>query len=129
MHAPARAAARTGLPLYPAGCSAPRCTARAGMVLYASSLCIRQGASYQAGFEVIRQLWIITIQFFECLNVATQALCATYLGKQEVRRAHGVHACMHSHTHFTVQVCSVVVGCVDCARMRSSGVLSRRLCK
>lgn len=71
----------------------------AGMVLYASSLCIRQGASYQAGFEVIRQLWIITIQFFECLNVATQALCATYLGKQEVRRraglAHGMHCTVH----------------------------------
>ncbi len=34
-------------------------------------------------------MWILTIQFFECLNVAAQALCATYLGK-EVGRDTGI---------------------------------------
>ncbi|MEW5309288.1 MAG: hypothetical protein WDW38_001184 [Sanguina aurantia] len=51
-----------------------------GTVLYASKLCVSAGSHYQAGFEVIRQVWILTIQFFECLNVAAQSLCATYLG-------------------------------------------------
>ncbi|KXZ50525.1 hypothetical protein GPECTOR_16g700 [Gonium pectorale] len=32
-------------------------------------------------------IWILTIQFFECLNVAAQALCATYLGKEDVATA------------------------------------------
>lgn len=27
------------------------------------------------------QVWILTIQFFECLNVAAQTLCAAYLGE------------------------------------------------
>ncbi|GLC71691.1 hypothetical protein PLESTF_001149900 [Pleodorina starrii] len=54
-----------------------------GMVIYASALSIRLGSAYQASFEVIRQVWILSIQFFECLNVATQALCATALGKED----------------------------------------------
>ncbi|EFJ47754.1 hypothetical protein VOLCADRAFT_91656 [Volvox carteri f. nagariensis] len=53
-----------------------------GMVIYASALSIRMGSTYQASFEVIRQIWLLAIQFFECLNVATQALCATYLGQE-----------------------------------------------
>ncbi|PNH09968.1 MATE efflux family protein 1 [Tetrabaena socialis] len=55
-----------------------------GMVLYASALSIRMGSAHQASFEVIRQVWILTIQFFECLNVAAQALLASYLGKEPV---------------------------------------------
>ncbi|GLC52686.1 hypothetical protein PLESTB_000657200 [Pleodorina starrii] len=54
-----------------------------GMVIYASALSIRLGSAYQASFEVIRQIWILFVQFFECLNVATQALCATALGKED----------------------------------------------
>ncbi|KAG2500414.1 hypothetical protein HYH03_001984 [Edaphochlamys debaryana] len=54
-----------------------------GMVLYASALCIRMGSVHQASFEIIRQVWVLTIQFFECLNVAAQALCATYLGNED----------------------------------------------
>ncbi|KAF5829359.1 hypothetical protein DUNSADRAFT_16193 [Dunaliella salina] len=55
-----------------------------GMVMYASVLCVRAGSAYQASFEVVRQVWIVTIQFFECLNVATQTHCATYLGRAAV---------------------------------------------
>lgn len=33
------------------------------------------------------QLWILTIQFFECLNVATQTLCASYLGQKDLDNA------------------------------------------
>ncbi|KAL6763380.1 mate-domain-containing protein [Haematococcus lacustris] len=51
-----------------------------GMVLYASMLCVRAGSVYQASFEVVRQVWIVAIQCFECLNVTAQTLCATYLG-------------------------------------------------
>lgn len=61
-----------------------------GMVLYASSMCVRLGSTTQAGFEVIRQIWICTIQFFECLNVATQSLCASYLGAQNPYDANNV---------------------------------------
>lgn len=61
-----------------------------GLVLYASALCVRQGSTMQAGFEVIRQIWIFTIQFFECLNVATQSLCAAYLGAKDRHNAHQV---------------------------------------
>ncbi|GLI71113.1 hypothetical protein VaNZ11_016204 [Volvox africanus] len=54
-----------------------------GMVIYASALSIRLGSTHQASFEVLRQMWLLAIQFFECLNVATQALCASYLGKED----------------------------------------------
>ncbi len=33
---------------------------------------------------------ILTIQFFECLNVATQALCSSYLGSGDIVRARSV---------------------------------------
>ncbi|PNW83980.1 hypothetical protein CHLRE_04g213150v5 [Chlamydomonas reinhardtii] len=61
-----------------------------GMVLYASTMCIRLGSAYQASFEVIRQVWILTIQFFECLNVAAQALCASYIGNDDAATARSV---------------------------------------
>jgi hypothetical protein len=48
--------------------------------MYASAMCVRLGAASQAAFEVIRQLWIVSIQLFECLNVATQSMAATLLG-------------------------------------------------
>ncbi|GLI71084.1 hypothetical protein VaNZ11_016001 [Volvox africanus] len=54
-----------------------------GLILFASSLCVRMGSAFQASFEVIRQLWMLTMPFFECLNVATQSLCATALGRQD----------------------------------------------
>ncbi|GIL85921.1 hypothetical protein Vretifemale_14446, partial [Volvox reticuliferus] len=54
-----------------------------GMVIYASALSIRLGSTHQASFEVLRQMWLLAIQFFECLNVATQALCASYLGNED----------------------------------------------
>ncbi|KAJ9521328.1 hypothetical protein QJQ45_001287 [Haematococcus lacustris] len=61
-----------------------------GMVLYASMLCVRAGSVYQASFEVLRQVWIVAIQCFECLNVATQSLCATYLGSGDRASAEAV---------------------------------------
>ena len=48
--------------------------------MYASAMCVRIGAASQAAFEVIRQLWILSIQLFECLNVATQSMAASLLG-------------------------------------------------
>lgn len=51
-----------------------------GVIMSGSALCVRQGAAAQAAFEVIRQLWLLTIQLFECLNVATQSMCASLLG-------------------------------------------------
>jgi putative MATE family efflux protein len=51
-----------------------------GVIMTGSALCVRQGAASQAAFEVIRQLWLLTIQLFECLNVATQSMCASLLG-------------------------------------------------
>ncbi|GFR41653.1 hypothetical protein Agub_g2395 [Astrephomene gubernaculifera] len=58
-----------------------------GMILFASTLCARRGSAFQASFEVLRQLWMITMPFFECASVAAQALCATALGQQDVRTA------------------------------------------
>ncbi|KAG2500418.1 hypothetical protein HYH03_001987 [Edaphochlamys debaryana] len=58
-----------------------------GMILIASTVCVRMGSAFQASFEVIRQLWSITMPFFECINVATQALCAAALGKEDVATA------------------------------------------
>lgn len=51
-----------------------------GVIMYASAMCVRLGAASQAAFEVIRQLWILSIQLFECLNVATQSMAASLLG-------------------------------------------------
>jgi len=51
-----------------------------GVIMSGSALCVRQGAAAQAAFEVVRQLWLLTIQLFECLNVATQSMCASLLG-------------------------------------------------
>ncbi|GAX79955.1 hypothetical protein CEUSTIGMA_g7394.t1 [Chlamydomonas eustigma] len=61
-----------------------------GMVLFASSQCVRAGSVYQASFEVVRIVWVTSIQSFECLNVATQSLCASYLGKLDQESAQGV---------------------------------------
>lgn len=62
----------------------------AGMVLYSSTLCVRLGAAQQAAFEIVRQVWVLTIQLFECLNVATQSMCASYLGARDKHNALGV---------------------------------------
>lgn len=55
--------------------------------MYASALCVRLGAASQAAFEVIRQVWILSIQLFECLNVATQSMAASLLGAGEAAAA------------------------------------------
>lgn len=49
----------------------------------ASATCVRAGAASQAAFEIIRQVWIISVQLFESLNVATQAMAAGLLGRGE----------------------------------------------
>ncbi|GIL85991.1 hypothetical protein Vretimale_9034 [Volvox reticuliferus] len=54
-----------------------------GMIVFASTICVRMGSAFQASFEVIRQMWMLTMPFFECLGVATQSLCATALGQQD----------------------------------------------
>ncbi|KAG2426660.1 hypothetical protein HXX76_012971 [Chlamydomonas incerta] len=54
-----------------------------GMILFASTLCVRMGAAFQASFEVIRQLWMLSMPLFECFNVATQSLCAAALGRED----------------------------------------------
>uniref|UniRef100_A0A383W375 Protein DETOXIFICATION n=1 Tax=Tetradesmus obliquus TaxID=3088 RepID=A0A383W375_TETOB len=54
-----------------------------GMVMFASAICVRAGAASQAAFEIIRQVWIISITFFESLNVATQAMAAGFLGRHD----------------------------------------------
>ncbi|KAG2444043.1 hypothetical protein HYH02_009241 [Chlamydomonas schloesseri] len=54
-----------------------------GMILFASTLCVRMGAAFQASFEVIRQLWMLSMPMFECFNVATQSLCAAALGRED----------------------------------------------
>lgn len=51
-----------------------------GIVMYASAMCVRLGAASQAAFEIIRQVWILSIQLFECLNVAMQSMAASLLG-------------------------------------------------
>lgn len=48
--------------------------------MYASAMCVRLGAASQAAFEIIRQVWILSIQLFECLNVAMQSMAASLLG-------------------------------------------------
>eukprot|EP00879_Flechtneria_rotunda_P008430 GHRR01008831.1.p1 GENE.GHRR01008831.1~~GHRR01008831.1.p1 ORF type:complete len:403 (+),score=118.67 GHRR01008831.1:1447-2655(+) len=58
-----------------------------GMVLSSSTLCIRTGAASQAAFEIMRQVWIITSQFYESLNVATQAMVAGLLGRGDTTSA------------------------------------------
>ena len=78
------------------------CVYGAGMVIFSSTLCVRAGATSQAAFEVVRQLFVLTIPFSECLSVATQTLCASYLGSQVCMYVcvwGGVtHACTHTHT-------------------------------
>jgi len=51
--------------------------------MFASGICVRQGAASQAAFEIIRQIWVISVQLFESLNVATQAVAAGFLGKHD----------------------------------------------
>lgn len=51
--------------------------------MFASAICVQAGAASQAAFEIIRQVWIISIQLFESLNVATQAVAAGFLGKHD----------------------------------------------
>jgi hypothetical protein len=60
------------------------------MVMYASAVCVRAGAASQAAFEIIRQVWVLSIQLFECLNVAMQSMCASYLGAGDRQQAQAV---------------------------------------
>lgn len=62
----------------------------AGMIMFASAICVRAGAASQAAFEIIRQVWIISIQLFESLNVATQAMAAGFLGQDDRNSAREV---------------------------------------
>ncbi|KAF8061355.1 DTX44 [Scenedesmus sp. PABB004] len=61
-----------------------------GMIMFASAICVRAGAASQAAFEIIRQVWIISIQLFESLNVATQAMAAGFLGRGDRAAARAV---------------------------------------
>jgi hypothetical protein len=66
-----------------AGSAAAASFHAAGMIMFASGICVRQGAASQAAFEIIRQIWVISVQLFESLNVATQAVAAGFLGKHD----------------------------------------------
>jgi hypothetical protein len=68
----------------------PAAALPAGMVMYASAVCVRAGAASQAAFEIIRQVWVLSIQLFECLNVAMQSMCASYLGAGDRQQAQAV---------------------------------------
>lgn len=58
--------------------------------MFSSALCVRAGAASQAAFEIVRQVWVISIQLFESLNVATQAMAAGFLGRHDVGAARAV---------------------------------------
>jgi hypothetical protein len=60
----------------------------AGMIMFASAICVRAGAVSQAAFEIIRQAWIISVQVHTWLRRATAfTLC---FDRAVVRK----HACM-----------------------------------
>ena len=42
--------------------------------MFASAMCVREGAVAQAAFEIVRQLWVLAIQLFEALNIAGRHL-------------------------------------------------------
>ncbi len=55
--------------------------------MYGSALTVRTGAVNQSAFEILRQVWLVSMQVFECLNVATQSMAATLLGAGDTASA------------------------------------------
>lgn len=52
-----------------------------GVILYGTSMVSTMGTATLAAHEISRQVFILSIQFFSCLDVTAQSLVASQLGK------------------------------------------------
>ena len=52
-----------------------------GVILYATTLVSRMGAATLAAHEIMRQVFIFSIQLFSALDVTAQSLIGLQLGK------------------------------------------------
>ena len=52
-----------------------------GVILYATTLVSRMGAATLAAHEIMRQVFIFSIQLFSALDVTAQSLVGLHLGK------------------------------------------------
>ena len=63
-----------------------------GVIFLGTSMVSAAGAVSLAAHEVLRQLYVVSVQAFSALDVATQSLVANYVGSGDVRSARGVLA-------------------------------------
>ncbi|KAI7846376.1 hypothetical protein COHA_000087 [Chlorella ohadii] len=61
-----------------------------GMLMWATRLIAGFGAVGLAAHEVLRQIWVFSNQFFTSMDIATQSLVASNLGKDDRRSAAAV---------------------------------------
>ncbi|KAL3150527.1 hypothetical protein ABBQ32_000344 [Trebouxia sp. C0010 RCD-2024] len=60
------------------------------VILTATSMVTGLGAITMAAHEILRQVWILSIQAFMALDITAQSLVASYLGQRNRKRARGV---------------------------------------
>lgn len=80
-----------------------------GVILYATTLVSRLGAATLAAHEIMRQVFIFSIQLFSALDVTAQSLVSLQLGKVRPR------SCFHgtSYPHRSTFLGSHLVGAVS----------------
>ncbi|GMH41879.1 hypothetical protein BSKO_09789 [Bryopsis sp. KO-2023] len=61
-----------------------------GLILMGTILMGRSGVVESAAFEIARQMVVLSITSYTSLENSTQALCAKYLGKNDIESARGV---------------------------------------
>lgn len=66
------------------------------VILTATSMVTGLGAITMAAHEILRQVWIISIQGFMALDITAQSLVASYLGQVMLPEACSAVLCMKS---------------------------------
>jgi Na+-driven multidrug efflux pump len=64
-----------------------RTVAVVGVIMASTSVLARVNAVSQAAHEIIRQVWILLVQFVECVNISNQAIVASAFGSKDLKYA------------------------------------------
>ena len=76
-----------------------------GVILYATTLVSRMGAATLAAHEIMRQVFIFSIQLFSALDVTAQSLVGLHLGKV------GAHTCTCDSTLKRLSIGIIILAC------------------
>jgi Na+-driven multidrug efflux pump len=74
-----------------------------GVIMASTSVLARVNSVTQAAHEILRQLWILLIQFVECINISNQSIVASAFGSKDLRYALAV---VKRHMVYSVAIVS-----------------------